>query len=547
MLTIKTNAKAFSPTFFPLPVLKSGGTRNLIISESAMTLQSEAKYAPSQNGIISFRRGQYYADRGVFSFRVSDTLSEYDMPKFGDLTLFVENAEIKEMKPNPTWEPLTFLVLHLSEPHMYDGRDDAVSINAFISEPDDIIARQKCAGDYVLYNDTFLYHLESLTEDGEYDFTAITPQNYTTIISANTASNVVKMNALTPVLPTGKDDVWTLLLYNDDPQVVYEIAENTSSWHFIGADERFFNYDGVLHAKTEAYWRTGDMRISIPMVSDFDTSLHQEYTIGEMLEAEAAAAINPVIDYEKQQFVPVYYGNAVSKINFKIRLRARDEKDERWQPEDEWAESNDGHGTPIGGMGFTWEDIYYRRKRVTETFLRVSFYDTMERANQRLLYSAKIYFNANKAYDEYITAKSNGISSPLNVVETEFSCTEKYNKDETSEGFYIHLFPSNLELNEEGIIYMKAELNNAKYGYTVPLVVFDKGTRNGYITDGDGGKKVDMRALYNDMYIPVKIDKDEKDGIYTWEIERETVKYDEGTLTITAYEPIINKENNGNS
>jgi hypothetical protein len=347
-----------------------------------------------------------------------------------------------------------------------------------------------------------------------------------------------------------------IYVYGNDEEIE-KIAENPFIYTFFGKDERFFTEgtsfsegDGqfirlVLKPGTSVSWKTGDIRVSIPEVQDFDVTMNRGEAVSAFIENLADASINKIVDYEKQQFIPVYKGKDLKKLNFKIHLRDREDYEE-WKTNDTlgwftYTGSTNTSGDSVSYMGFDEDDIYYQKKKVTETFLRMMVYNTVDRRTQKMLYTAKIYLNSNDLYGQYIQGVSNGVEDVLSTIETEFVCTHKYDYDNPTEGFYMHLFPSNLNDGEIGTVYLKFELNNAKYGYALPLVLFSDGFRNGYMSNTGSGVSVDMAKLYGDMYIPVTVRRDAER--YVWEFENDDMdnSRDEGcTLTLNLYEPRVN-------
>jgi hypothetical protein len=213
-------------------------------------------------------------------------------------------------------------------------------------------------------------------------------------------------------------------------------------------------------------------------------------------------------------------------------------------------------GDSVYFMGFDEDDIYYQKKKVTETFLRVLIYNTPDRRTQKLLYTAKIYLNSANLYGEYIeNLTSSGKTrflgeivsisgNPLSTIETQFVCTYKYDYNEPTEGFYFHLFPSNLD-NYDGEwppkVYMKCELNNAKYGMSIPLVLFENGFKTGYLKETGGSFEVEMNELYGDLYIPIEIRRNNEKDRYEWEfIGDVNWEAEKNTITLNLFEPRVN-------
>lgn len=468
-------------------------------------------------------------------------------------------------------EPITFLKVVLDKNHNYLKNRDTVYVRWY--GPSSEMPEKICPGDYINYSGYFLHKINSVS-GGEYDFSTAELQNYRTKVRFYLDSKEKKVNVLVPVEGGAKDIENTLLLYGDN-EFIDDLAEDLTIDTFYGDDERFFVVKGdvsvggnickyaELTPNTKIMLRLGDPRIDVPLVQDFDTSLLQGDAISQFVESKSSTVINGIVDYEKQQFVPVFSEKDVEKILFRIHLRLRDED---WNTNDTlgWVgnPAEDENANSVVYMGFDEDDIYYQKKRVSETFLRVSFYTgedkkgedgkkTTDRRRQKLLYTAKIYLNSSDLYGKYVQNIEDGETDLLENIGTEFVCTQKYDYSNSTEGFYLHLFPGNLD-EGKGEIFVKFELNNAKYGKTVPLVLFKNGFREGYMKyetkDGKKSYFVDMGAFNEDLYTNVFIRKNEEKGRYEWGFYDDGEEYGfvdfgadgKNTLTLQLVEPKIN-------
>lgn len=484
-----------------------------------------------------------------------NTISDgfYFANMLSDVRIDYDSAELKEISIKPGETASQALVLHLKREHDYiKNRDDVFVIGRIGCSMGDIQIEDSeygCAGDYLVYNNNFLYKVKRVSASGKYAMSSADLQNYVTTVWYEDNGEKVLFNAVVPCTLGGKDVRDTIILFGG-AELLGKIAESPFSYTFYGRDRRFFTYGGErleLTNNTKISWRVGDIMAPIPMIDDFATDGLQEDSISQFIEEASNLYVNKIVDYEKQQFVPVYGEKDVSKLSFTVTVR---ERDDNWN-----ADSDSGwySDSSIWRLGFDGDDVYYRKKKVTETFLRVSIYNDVNRSKQKLLYTAKIYLNAGDLYGKYVDAigrKTEAeVDEALDDINAEFVCTHKYDYHNSTEGFYLHLFPSNLnELDgKEGTVYMKCELNNAKYGVTVPLV-WKK--RSGYIMSyeesGNTLYKVDMESLRDDMYMPIAIRKDEESNRYVWEfaddVENEIYCDDEASISIELTEPRINYE-----
>lgn len=170
-------------------------------------------------------------------------------------------------------------------------------------------------------------------------------------------------------------------------------------------------------------------------------------------------------------------------------------------------------------LDFTNNDVRYRKKKLGKTFLRLSFYDSPDERSQNLLHTSTIFVNVNELYAKYnrygYDSEENFITMPKrssytidngklvfnttptdesvlrnrikvdteNIVDglisedeskrlsSQFSVFDRNISTNSSEGFYFYLWKDNYYGTEPIDIYLKIDLNHAKYGRVIPLMV----------------------------------------------------------------------------
>lgn len=321
-------------------------------------------------------------------------------------------------------------------------------------------------------------------------------------------------------------------------------------------------------------------RISIPLSVNFETNTYQSDILNEQyVEAERNKAINKITDMEKDVYHPVIWdsnkedengyriGNYVDGINKEVEkivfnLHFRQHRGDDWlvEPDTYWngcyVDTNDNKVKFIDEiteysdvnyfsynlildddspeivkninrskqsdlmtyLGFTNSDIRYQKNKLSRSFIRIMFYDSMNPGNQNLLYYSTIFVDSGKLFGKYIkyiedtpyrsvvyetnedteTETINAEDSTIDLVgikvdrepcgdllkdETtldqveelrlscQFTVRDKFQSDVSSDGFYLYLWKD----NESGVmpsdIYMKVEFNHAGYGRTIPFMM----------------------------------------------------------------------------
>lgn len=174
----------------------------------------------------------------------------------------------------------------------------------------------------------------------------------------------------------------------------------------------------------------------------------------------------------------------------------------------------------IGYLNFTDDDIYYRKNKVSQSFLRLSFYNSKDPYAQKLLYYSTIFLDEGELYSKYIKQlqdvdfkiyKNSNMVQNRNAmvvlytggtrVDTKIEVTNEYDRTKSSEGFNIYLFAEDrtFELeNGEKTIYMKVEFNHAGNGKTIPLIMWPKDNYGAFCP-------LTTENFIDALYIPVKI------------------------------------------
>ena len=349
---------------------------------------------------------------------------------------------------------------------------------------------------------------------------------------------------------------------------------------FSTNDSRFFriwseneleeNIEYIAHKNTVLQLSEETLNLNIGIGHDFNTDLQHDVLISDYIDEIKGKYASTPQDFEKAMFVPCCDNCEPKSLSFNIFLRQRHffEDEMEWKLSsynnstntweyDENAMWNsytylgndtgytyDGYtkdtGDLLGDLGFDDNDVLNQNKRLAKTFIRLLFFDSKDRATQTLLFYSTIFINTTDMYSKLIKnitshqkeklEKSqkkqinedyvsiiNGTNTDLQLTCT-FSCCDKNNMNQSSEGFYVYLFPSLVDKlkdeNDISTIYMRVEFNHAKYGKTIPLVFCDEPLEDYTKTSTSGFVGTDLLKLYDDMYIPIEIKN--ANGKYFW-------------------------------
>ena len=213
----------------------------------------------------------------------------------------------------------------------------------------------------------------------------------------------------------------------------------------------------------------------------------------------------------------------------------------------------------IGCLNFTDNDIFYKKKKVSQSFVRLSFYNSPDPIEQKLLYYSTIFIDATELYGKYVKQlmymedndlfnekKNKDLNLNAAVVfcsggtrlDTKMVITNEFDRTKSSEGFNLYLFAEdknfNLE-NGEKTIYMKVEFNHAGNGKTLPMIMWPKKLINGkweYVP-------LTTDNFIENLYIPIKLTYINDRYVY---YIPDAYKNENGNIDLVLFEPKIDYE-----
>lgn len=537
----------------------------------------------------------------------------FDIDKPQKESIRFDNIIIKPRRISPISDVcyVAECVVH-GENYFVENRN--ISIKEFIVDDysiyDDI---KRCKGDNIVYDNTFLYTNRDLDDKNEWKYAFIEGE-----IPSNSHGNIYIgediYTAYTSFSNDGVEDNKTMLFIFTTEEDAKSFKNRCLREIIYRYDTRFWVIDNnTLNIKNSVSGVVFKdyLTVSVPTDNNFSPETFKENNIHEYIEKRKKDIINPPIDYERQQFIPFYLKDEywkkapVKVINFNLHFRQRqnfnlDDTSTSWEPdENDYWNNNPGlrsdnslqqrtfddskklippeMGDLLGDIGFTDYEIYHEANCIGKSFIRICFYDTPYRQTQNLLFYTTMFLNTSTLYGKYLKTLVNKGKDGIrkynedgeackiawsddgnyeNNLTCSFSASNKYDKDGSSEGFYLYMYPSVITNVKRRIVYMQVEFNHAKLGkrvlFSYPIRITDKTKKiyrpidtqsenfplNYYtIASGETGGYVNVDRLYQDMYIPVTLEYDDKNNQYIW---YPNVINSGETLNFNLYEPRVN-------
>ena len=463
-----------------------------------------------------------------------------------------------------------------------DGKSSSVTVTYDIFSYDGVIINGK---KYIIQEDNFIY----LNEPNKFTFVVnekignsllvceplLNEKEYEDEFVINLKNNICNyiVDNKHTILLKVKNNIF------GDKEITSKLAFQSEN-NPTSSDDYFNLFDNL-----ELYTRNGYINLPIGLSALQGNNIMQDDLVkNEFFEEEKKKAINPIIDMEKCIYYPKYISNKnrdddektkyigsetdfnpIEEIRFNLHFRSRNlnswkvnegynnvaanGNDDNWFVTDFHPYSNIlNNGTTedkiklmessdiLGLLLFTNDDVYYQKKKISRSFLRLSFYDSVDSQTQNLLATSTIFMDGHKLYKTFIDNSRKNINdyglvvSPdtesgmtLNKISvnteylgsrkengnkyisrnnqyvtsfegtklddehrlgSEFVVLNKYETETSSEGFYLYMFKEESENLHPKPIYMKVEFNHAGIGRTIPFNIPMKWTS----TDADGNK-----------------------------------------------------------
>lgn len=342
----------------------------------------------------------------------------------------------------------------------------------------------------------------------------------------------------------------------------------------------------VVLGKNDAFWRT-DLGISLD--ANDDTLGSDDTFENQFIEDLKESLIPDFIDMERYKYSP-YIKNEekiATAITLNFHFRKRKEIEDKKRSEnttftsgnvyyDKWYVNPDEDeitwwngfnyngpafsvddfnefytksGTTsdlIGYLNFTDNDVYFRKKKVSQSFIRLLFYNSMDPIEQKLLYYSTVFLDGGILYGKYLKQLNDSNSGKLslnnengnckvvltrdgdNPVDTRLVITNEFDRTKSAEGFNLYLFAEDhnlLDENGEKTIYMRVEFNHAGNGKTIPMIMWPK-KNNAFVP-------LTTENFIESLYIPVKISY--LNDRYVYYIP--TANTNDGNIELILFEP----------
>lgn len=186
--------------------------------------------------------------------------------------------------------------------------------------------------------------------------------------------------------------------------------------------------------------------INLPISQNGGFVGQQEIVDTEFVKVEVDKAVNVIFDYEKVKILPKYNSTTLAK-NITYKLNFLNSAGTSFNTSLKWSD-----------LTITDEDISFKKKSFTNSFLRLDFYDSDIVSNQNLISFVTLY------------PKLNAIPLATNYPVQFILGNTLIDRSQNGEGFALYHFKDEIIPTVPKYLYMRATFNNAKDGKSTGLM-----------------------------------------------------------------------------
>lgn len=358
--------------------------------------------------------------------------------------------------------------------------------------------------------------------------------------------------------------------------------------------------DNSLEKNIEILRVQNYLSFKFPIMSKIETNIKREDVIkNDFVDFIKERSINNIVDMEKDIYYPVWKDNdkykPINELVFNLHFRTRNL--DNWKVIEDDREFS-GETTPnsvisnwfvtdykyynnvdgdvlqntsdlLGLVNFTTSEIRNNAKKISRSFLRLSYYTTDNPNTQNLLYTSTIFFDENNAFNKYMSLKRaaglvftdvsifqdspcSGINDPSTActdkekskitsytssslselygddflndglrMSSRFKVVDKYNTSTSSDGYYLYLFKEYAKKMHETTIYLKIEFNHAGIGKSIQFSLPRKEDGKLYRLKSSNDVSemklgFNMQDIYKQTYIPINVVYDDNENRYVY-------------------------------
>jgi len=209
--------------------------------------------------------------------------------------------------------------------------------------------------------------------------------------------------------------------------------------------------------------------INIPIGNNSGMVGQQEIIEKDFIDIEVKKAVNDIFDYEKVKLIPIHDNTDGPLDNITYVVNLLDITSTSFNTSLKWSD-----------ISFTDDDLRFKKKSFTKSFLKLDFYDSDLLSNQNLVSAITLFPNfTNEDMSNGSIPQAVNYPVSFKLGNSLFNDPSLFvDNSKSSEGFSLYHFKDEVLPNPlpPKNLYMKATFNNAKNGTSTGLMSSDSTT-----------------------------------------------------------------------
>lgn len=268
--------------------------------------------------------------------------------------------------------------------------------------------------------------------------------------------------------------------------------------------------------------------INIPIGNNSGMVGQQEIIEKDFIDIEVNKAVNDIFDYEKVKLIPIHDNTDGPLDNITYVVNLLDTTLNNFNTSLKWSD-----------ITFTDDDLRFKKKSFTKSFLKLDFYDSDLLSNQNLVSSITLFPDFTN--EDMITGsipQAVNYSVSFKLGNSLFNNPSLFvDNSKSSEGFSLYHFKDEVLPNPlpPKKLYMKATFNNAKNGTSTGLMSSDITTLSIDVLVRSTENITPYGSVKNNLHTKYILSRDSTG--YSYKIDTDysdNVKYESPTTTTTS-------------
>jgi len=248
---------------------------------------------------------------------------------------------------------------------------------------------------------------------------------------------------------------------------------------------------------------------NVPLDMDFQLVDQGETIERQFVDVEVEKSINPIIDYEKVRFIPKEVTILADMVKYVPHF---------------WDAPNTDYFNPtyFSDLGYTNDDLKFRKNSLIKSFLRLDFYDSPIVTDQNLI--SIIYISPDIRLGDILP--NSQVIPAANKPVSFILMNPLGNNENFGEGFFIYHYKDEVTNLLPKELFMRATYSNAKTGKSTNMMT----------APYDANAPIFIDDLQGQLHTKYTLKRDNTGFYYDIDTTQSNVEFTANTFNVDLYE-----------